>query len=941
MIRNEFGASAGGPLYLGSVYDGRNKTFWFAAYEGRRQRESSFAQDIVPTPAMWAGDFSGLIDADGNQVHIYDPLTTDANGVRRQFPNDRIPENRLSPFYKAVQAITALPTNDTLPTQGPNFEKFYASPTDANTFTIKGDHKFSDKDSLSARFTRSRQLSKTFGGVYGNPAPGVEGPGSLRGDAKVYDPSIQHTHVFSPTFLNELLVAAHRSNKGSGTLGDLTDWAGKLGLPNPFGVTGWPTFYASEVTYNYFAFDGDNRKDEALTAYIAEDNLTWVKGKHSMKFGGKFRQEYNNVRELQQAQGSHDFGPDWTALYDPANDAAVQFTGSGLADMALGLPTTLRNQYNRGFYYFRQKEFGLYFHDNWKVTPRLTLDLGVRWDKWTPYSEKQNRLVNLDLDTFANTFQVITPKNVRMEDLPGIPPSVLSSWAARGLTWKTAQEAGYPADLFAADNNNFGPRVGAAFKITDKTVLRGGYGEYFWPMPLAQILQASRTNAPLNLLYSSRFSRFDGTATYGLQHAPGPDFFIPQAKVDIGAGGLISPDAQSFRVFDGRNWKDARAQSWHLSLEREVMRNTALRLSYIGDHGRDLEQVFAVNSRVEYNYVLNTGLAPPGLRDLMRVNPNWNFGGSKNRTGYSNTHSAQVEIERKYSNGLAFQWFYTFTRSRTTTDAGGFTNGGGGGVNDINGQATVPEKLQLLGQPDLSYDQRLALVYYNSTVIPAHRIRYNGIYDFPFGRGKHFGSSISRGLDLLVGGWQVAFIGDWRGGFWKSVANNRYLQGDPTLSPDQRPIINIFGAPQRLWFRGDFSISDSDAAMNPAGAVDAVRGLVPVDRSQRVLHPLGPGFDNRIPLPLADGSTRLTTILDTVNPNARAFYQGPGAWNDDISVYKNFKITEKVNARFSADFFNAFNHPNDVDPNTTTGLQDLSIQRNDPRIIQFSLRLDW
>ena len=205
---------------------------------------------------------------------------------------------------------------------------------------------------------------------------------------------------------------------------------------------------------------------------------------------------------------------------------------------------------------------------------------------------------------------------------------------------------------------------------------------------------------------------------------------------------------------------------------------------------------------------------------------------------------------------------------------------------------------------------------------------------------------MSRGLDLLVGGWQVAFIGDWRGGFWRSVGSGRYLNGDPTLSPDQREIINIFGAPQRLWFRGDFSISDSDAAKNPQAVVDAVQALVPADRSQRVLHPLGPGFDNRIPLPLSDGSIRLTSLGSnqagfTLNPNARAFYQGPGAWNDDISVYKNFKITERVNARFSADFFNAFNHPNDNDPDINTGLQRLSTQPNDPRIIQFSLRFDW
>ena len=162
-----------------------------------------------------------------------------------------------------------------------------------------------------------------------------------------------------------------------------------------------------------------------------------------MKFGAKFRPEYNAVRELQQAQGSHTFATDWTALYDPSADAAASFTGSGLAAMALGLPTYLSNQYNRGYFYFQQKETGLYFQDNWKVTPRLTLDLGVRWDKWTPYHEKYDRLVNVDLNTIGSLFQVITPHDTKMESIPGIPPSVLASWAARGLSWTTADAVGF------------------------------------------------------------------------------------------------------------------------------------------------------------------------------------------------------------------------------------------------------------------------------------------------------------------------------------------------------------------------------------------------------------------------------------------------------------------------------------------------------------------
>src|SRR4030095_7562329 len=119
--------------------------------------------------------------------------------------------------------------------------------------------------------------------------------------------------------------------------------------------------------------------------------------------------------------------PDWTGLYVPDDDSIAPFTGSGTAAMALGLATVLRNQYNRGYFYFQQKETGLYFTDNFKVSPRLTLDLGLRWDNWTPYKEKYDRLVNVDLDNLTPTsYQVITPHNTRVEDIPGIPAGVLN-----------------------------------------------------------------------------------------------------------------------------------------------------------------------------------------------------------------------------------------------------------------------------------------------------------------------------------------------------------------------------------------------------------------------------------------------------------------------------------------------------------------------------------
>ena len=958
LIRNEYGASAGGPVYIPSLYDGRRKSFWFVAFEGLRALQQSLNVNDengqrVPTQAMWNGDLSNAQDTEGNPITIYDPLTTDANGNRQKFPGNIIPSDRISATAKTLAALTARPSSGNNPYLGPNFVHFYPDRTKLWNLTIKGDQHFGDKDSLSVRYTRSARNHTTEGGVFADPATAADGAGTSRTDTTIHDVAVNYNRLISNSFLNELLVGVHRSFHDQGTLADFTDWAGNLGLPNPFGVNGWPTFCASNLGYyGYFCWDADNHSNQALTAEVLDDNATWTQGKHTIKFGGRVRLEQNNVRELQQAQGSHDFNGGWTgqSAHDP-NDTGklLDFTGDGFADLLLGLPTTLRNQYNRGYFYFRQKEIGLYFNDSWKVSPRLTLNLGVRWDKWTPYHEKLNRLTTADINSISdpNKFEVITPGNHDMHSLPGVPPSVLTSWEARGLTFNTARAIGYPDSLFAADNNNFGPRLGVAFKLTPNTVLRGSYGEYFWTMPLSQLLQASRTNPPLNLLYRNALNeRNFPDNNFTTVSAPGPGDFLPNATVDISGNGVISPAAQSEQVWDGRHWKDDRVQQWHVTLERELFYQTALRVSYLGTHGRDLEQNYALNTpEAAFNYATRTGLAPPPNSldprpiDVRRVNPNWNLR-AKDRSGYSNSHSAQVQVERRFSKGVALQWFYTYIHSLTTTDAGGFTSGNSG-INDVRLGAAPPEIIDLLGEPNLTYSQRLHLVYLNSTEVPPHHIRYNAVVALPFGRGKKFAGHASGALNQVIGGWQVATIGDWRGGFWRSVSASRFQAGNPILSPDQRPEMDIFGRHQRLWFKGDF---------NPTGATNVTGGnlsaLVPADRSQRTVHPFGPdcsgSFDTgRLAVTLADGSCFGASSSDFFNPGKRASLIGPGAWNTDISLFKNFRIKEVANLRFTADFFNAFNHPNDIDPDSTTGLQDLSKQANDPRIIQFSLRLDW
>lgn len=942
-IRNEYGALVSGPIV-------KNKTFWLFSFEGQKERQARFAQAQVPTDAIWGGDFSNATTVNNEPLTIYDPLTTAPDGTRQPFPGNRIPSNRIAPIAATMKGVSASPGGPTAganPWLEPNFAAYYPVTSDVNTYTGKIDHVFSEKDNLSGRFTQSKQPRRTFGGRYGYPPPGsTDAGGTGRQDSKVYSIFTRWNHVFTPTLLNEFQASSNRSTNSSGTLADDTNWADKLGLPNPFGVTGWPTIYTDSQFFYYGGWDADNRGDQNLTSFQLENNTTWIKGKHTVKFGFKGKQEFNNVRELQQAQGSHSFYGDWTALYDPAGDQNVSFTGSGFASMLIGLPTYLSNQYNRGYFYFQQKELGAYVHDTWRVSPRLTLDLGARWDKWTVYKEKYDRLVNLDLTKSATGMEVITPHSTRMEDIGGIPPAVLGSWALRGMTWRTADEAGFPGGLLPADNNNFAPRLGLAYRLTNKTVLRGGYGIFYWTMPLSQILQSSRTNPPLNLRFQNDLGNKNGTIDfYAAKTVPAADDFIGKATVSTDTIGGISSRAQPMMPWDIHNWSDNMAQEWTFTIEREVMKETAVRLSYIGNHGSNLEQRWRWNDpESEFNYQARTGLIRPSNPDLMRVNPNWTSGccnAPVRHNGYSNTHSLQANVERRYSNGLAFQWFYTFTRSLTTSDTGGFDFGSSGINSSGSGGATgsafaVPEPIVIQGAPKLTEDELLRLGYANSTAVPAHRVRWNGIYDLPFGRGQRFGRDASGPVNVLLSGWQVAFIGEWRSGLWSGVNSARYLFGDPTLSEDERLEMNIFGRRQRMFFRGDFDptlATDVDAAK--------LQALVPIDRGQRVLRPVGANFDNRIAQTLADGTVRETPVTDMLNWNARNFFRGPGAWNQNLSIFKTINFTERVSTRFTADFFNVFNHPLDRAPDTTTGLQDLSRQDNDPRIIQFSLRVQF
>jgi hypothetical protein len=932
LIRNEYGGLVSGPVK-------KNKAFFMYSYEAMKLRQQNYAQTSTPTTSMWGGDFTSMTDTGGHAYAIYDPLTTNANGIRTPFPGNIIPGNRIASVAKTMQSITPTPTDTTVnPWVTPNFKVYYPITQDYDSQTAKYDQVFSPKDNASVRWTRSSQKNVTTGGRFGFPPLGCSDCGgsglSTFGLTSVV---VREVHMFRPTLLNEFQASANRSPNHQGQLSDSTNWADKLGLPNPFGAMGWPTIYTSDSQFLYGGgWDAGNPKDQKLTQFQLDDNVTWIKGKHTMQMGFRGRTEYNNVREMQQAQGSHSFYNDWTGLYDPAGQSQVPYTGSGFATLELGLPTYLSDQYNRGYFYFRQKEFGAYFQDSWKVSRKLTINYGVRWDKWTPYTEKYNRMVNLNTQGLtATNMQVITPFGNTMESLPGVPPAVLTAWASRGLTWVTANQAGVPGALTPSINHNIGPRLGVAYQLNDKTVLRASYGAYYWPMPLSQILQSMRTNAPLNLRFQNSVSDANGTNyVYSLSVVPAATDYVGKASVSPTG---VSPASAAFYAMDYHHWNDDLMQQWTFVIERQMTKTSSLRLSYIGNHGSNLEQRWAYNDPMSiYNYRLTTGLLGPTNTDLLRANPNWN-GQVLEHNGYSNSQSVQLEFNHKFAYGLTAQAFYTYAHVMTTSDAGGNSAGNGSITASGTGYSfLVPQNGSIIGNPNMTPDQRLRLGYTNSGDVPPQHVRWNGIYDLPIGKGKKFANSVSNWVDQAIGGWSLSFIGDWNGGSWLGINSSYFLFGNPALSADQRVKVDIFGRQQMLYFKGYF-----DSSQAKGSNAQAVQSLVPTNYAQRVMTMVGAN-NNLIPQVLSNGTVVNTNVItNQIHNIPRNFFVGPGAWNQDCSVRKAFAYRERYRMLVSGDFFNVFNHPNNLTPNTTTGLIDLSQQSNAARIIQLSARFEF
>jgi hypothetical protein len=975
-VRNEFGGTAGGPVYIPKLYNGKNRTFWFFSYESFRQRDANFSGFSVPTEAMRNGDFSGLVTSSGSRPTLYNPYTTDTRTRLRQPFNyggvlNRIDPSLQSPLMKHLYSVLPLPT---LPDVNPLVAANYYGPTpnvwNQWTTATRIDQHFSSNDMVYVRLSVSESRRN-------NNSLGVTTLDQIANYVQTAAPnrsiSAHHTHTFSPTLFNEFMFSATRTLQ-SGSTGDSSKrYATELGLPNPNNQWGFPVIDQIGVgagTGGNYYFQSVNAYGQRFNYFLLEDNVTKIKGRHELQFGAHLRyDQLTYLPQQQQSGGFISFPAIATALYDPAmsdRSRGVLTTGHIAASAYLGL-ANYTYPLLKSTYYIRRHEDAAYFQDNIRVGRRLILNLGVRW-QFSPFpKDKYDVFSSFDVNNMA----VVLPTTIeRLTQMGATTPSIIKALTSYGAKFETPQEAGMPQRLI---NNNWfdlGPHVGFAYRLGEgrkSTVLRGGFSLNYFPVPMwvwndqfkaDMPFKASFTNSTLTAASQSP----DGQQNYGLVSVPtivaGRN---SSSVIDLANPSAMTPGGTSFQMYYYEpDQPSSRIYDWNFTIEREIMRQTLMRLSYIGNWAPNQEVVENLNESIpSWVWFSTTGKpTPTGAYATAQMRPlNSTAGGGLpygnigrySKLGWSRANGFQAVVERRLHRGVGFQVFYNLTNIVRA------------GANSYNADSTLSPITSFLpgAVPTDATDRINLLLRQRDTSVPKEMIKWNWTLELPFGRGKGLGRNMSRWLDAVVGGWRLSSMGAW---------NTRYFALPTSLWPTGEKV-EYYGEkykvedcrsgtciPGYLLWNGYIPAHQINSVDPKTGKPNGVMG-VPSDYKAAAA-PLWPypanypsltvatdpnyGYygGNTVVVPLASGAKQQVTY-GALHPWINQPILATNTWNFDASLNKNFNFTERMRLRVQIDAFNAVNRPgNSASPNTM-GVALTNTNVNTPRQLQLSARFYW
>ncbi|MBL8228009.1 MAG: TonB-dependent receptor, partial [Bryobacterales bacterium] len=772
--QNEFGVSIGGPVLIPKLYNGKNRTFFHFVYTGFRFRAGALNElATLPTAAFVQGDFSGLA-RNNAVVPIYDPNTNRSDGAggftRDPFPGNRIPTQRFSEVSRKVLPLIPAPSNSGLLN---NYQVVGAQRFDRNVYTTRFDHNLSETNRLNFFIYFNRQDS-----IAPERLPGALSP-ALNEQRPSLWTRINHDLLLSPTTLNNFRAGYTREPQRFTRITANRGFLDQIGLRgvNPPGNV-FPRIRFTDGL-SAWADEPKNIGEQVNNTLQLADTLSWVRGNHSIKAGVEGRWMQTNGADPFDQQGNFSFNSVETALPTAAGRAN---SGHAFASFLLGLVNS--GTYNGLFVVpgNRYRYFSTFVQDDWKITRRLTLNLGLRYEIYFPRTEAHNNFSGFDA-------------SLPNPGAGGIPGAVRFLGEGPGRDNSRTSFAN-------TDYKNFGPRFGFAYQLRDKTVVRGGYGIYY-----------AQGNATAGLRSSQQFLfGFNAVASYVT-----PDVGVTPAfrwdngfPTDWPRPPFINPTVANGQNVNAILTGDGRApyfQSFQFSIQHELPGSFVLDTAYVGVKGTRLGNGLINLNEVDPRFLslgatLTQQITSPAAQQAgvglpysafrgsvaqgLRPYPQYlNIANRANPNGNSTYHALQMKIERRFRSGVSLLGSYTFSRNLSDGDimAGGGPSG------------------------QTFYNRRLEKAL-STNDIP-HVVAISYVYELPFGAGKRF---LNQGgiVTKIAGGWQVNGI-------------HQYQTGRPIVltANNTLPLFNGLLRPDVTSAERSLSYSDplADRWINPAAFI--------------------------------------------------------------------------------------------------------------------------
>jgi hypothetical protein len=924
--QNQFGATLGGPVYIPKIYNGRDKTFFFVDYQGNRLVTPAPATSTVPTANMINSNFTNLQDLityNGgtgtddlgrtfSHGTILDPATTrtvtqgvvdpvtglpatatgyvrdpfytgsivgQTNFVGATSQLNVIPVGRIDP--NAVQLLKLYPAPN-LSGLANNFAWTPSQGETDNSFDIRIDETLGQKNTLFGVYDRSlitRSVPSSLPGL------AVGETGGRNDSFPAYAFAVGYNTAFTPSLANEMHVGMVHADKFQRSI-----YGDNFGIPAQYGIEGVPQVTDNggipPITINGLTHIGvGNYTPTIQTVYSIEgsDSVTKVLRGHTFKTGIQVDDLIANISQPPQGRGNFTFNGQYSDIPNK-NESLNGIADLLLVPMAATVPSGVNNV--GGLSQFGGSNVsgtddhrwytGAYFQDDWKVTPSLTLNLGIRWDYFTPYAEVNGRQANFIPSGGGNgspgTYYIST-KGCQVARSAAFNALLTSSNitldCVPGLTLGTAQKT------------NFAPRVGFAYRVTPTLVVRGGYGPAYGALGNLGYGGTLGTNYPF--VYTSTFNSPDSQHPLLL-----PTGQTATLETSLAAINLEDPTINSGQGLNlyGRqnNFQTPYVQTVNLTVQDQFTNHDSIQVGYVGTMGRHLDNLGYNNSPSE--------ILPPSANPQNYVPyPSFARNATYETTNATSSYNAlQTTYEHQLSYGLTLLANYTWSKCMT----------------DQHTQAGQNQQYRAQWLPGFGIAADYALCDTDATNV----VHVSGSWLLPVGRGRTLLSNSSRAVDAVLGGWAVNFIAGYQGGQPFTINCPITTAAGFGCFANKVPGQNLYGGPHNY-----------------------TEWLNPLALSQ-------PALATQI------GQTDYS-VLGGQGQQAR----GPDFSNLDSSVFKYFNFTETVRLQFRAEAFNTTNTPqfgqpatgslnfNVATPTNSNGFSSITTTRNNPRLIQFALKL--